>query len=297
MHILITGGTGFVGFSLVRELLAEGNTVTVLVHKNAKVPKGSCVIHSLNKLSDEEKIDAIINLAGAPISKRWSDDYKKIILSSRINATKDIVALIKRLKNKPNVLVSASAIGYYGNQKDGNRILHENSKPQQGFTHNLCKEWETESEKARELGVRVCIARLGVVLEKEGGALGKMLPPFKLCLGGVIGSGKQYFSWIHRDDVINAFKSFLNSQACGTYNLTAPTPVTNEQFTKSLAENIHRPAIFPMPAFMVKLLFGEMGREILLGGQRVVPQKLQQEGFIFKYPEVDEALRSIVKPR
>lgn len=297
MHILITGGTGFVGFSIVRELLSEENSVTVLVHKNEKVPKGSRVIHSLNELSDEETIDAIINLAGAPIAKRWNDRYKKTLLSSRINATQGIISLIKRLKNKPDVLISASAIGYYGNHQDDNCTLHENSKPQQGFTHDLCKAWEAESKKANESGVRVCIARLGVVLEKDGGALGKMLPPFKLCLGGIIGSGKQYFSWIHRDDVINAFKFLLNGNCNGIYNLTAPTPVTNEKFTHSLAKSIHRPAIFPMPAFVINILFGEMGRELLLGGQLVAPHKLQQEGFVFKYPEIYEALCATVKFR
>jgi uncharacterized protein (TIGR01777 family) len=220
--------------------------------------------------------------------------YKQELFDSRVNSTKDIISLIKKLNQKPDVLISASAIGFYGSQDD--TPLDEEAHPQNEFTHKLCKKWEIEAIKAEKLGVRVCITRLGVVLGENGGVLKKLLPPFKMALGGKIGSGKQYFSWIHIDDVISAF-SFLveNKKQSGIYNLTAPNPVTNLEFTKALGKQLKKPTYFAVPAFVVKLFFGEMGEKLLLNGQRVVPNKLRKEDFKCKYPKINEALGNIVK--
>jgi uncharacterized protein len=294
MNVLITGGTGFVGSHLVLYLLGKGCNITIITRDKSKVASGIKAIEDINEIKPSEQIDVIVNLAGAPISKRWSEKYKQELIASRINSTKDIISLIKKLKQKPDVLISASAIGYYGLQDD--TPLNEEAHPRNEFTHQLCKKWENEALKAEKLGVRVCITRLGVVLGKNGGALKQMLPPFKMGLGGKIGSGKQYFSWAHIDDVISAL-SFLveNKNQSGIYNLTAPNPVTNAEFTKALGRQLKRPTLFPMPAFIVKLLFGEMGETLLLKGQRVVPNKLKKTGFKFKYPKINEALGSIVK--
>lgn len=294
MNFLITGGSGFIGKHLIQHLAENGHKIKVLTRDKNKVAANLNAISNLNEIKSSDKIDIIINLAGAPISKRWTKSYKKELLDSRINITKTIVSLIERLKDKPQVLISASAIGYYGSQDD--KILDENSKPQDEFTHQLCKKWENEALKAEQYGIRVCIARLGVVLGKNGGAYAQMLPAFKLGLGGRIGDGNQYFSWVHIKDVISAF-SFLieNHNEKGVYNLTAPNPITNNDFTKALGNALNRPTIFPMPALIVKLLFGEMGETLLLNGQRVVSKKLSDSGFKFQYPKIDNALQDITK--
>jgi uncharacterized protein len=293
MHILITGGTGFVGSSLTNFLLGKGYRITILTHKKNITIGGVKAISNINEIKSNEKIDGIINLAGAAISKNWSDNYKQELIASRVNTTKEIILLIKRLEKKPDILISASAIGYYGSQDDN--IIDEKSQPHNEFTSQLCHKWESEALKAEDIGVRVCITRLGVVLGPNGGALKQMLPTFKMGIGGQIGSGKQYFSWVHIDDVILAF-SFLikNKKQSGIYNLTAPNPITNAHFTKALGKQLKRPTIFSVPSFVIKTLFGEMGETLLLKGQRVLPKQLQQAGFIFKYPKIDEALENII---
>lgn len=293
MHILITGGTGFVGSSLTNFLLGKGYRITILTHKKNITIGGVKAISNINEIKSNEKIDGIINLAGAAISKNWSDNYKQELITSRVNTTKEVILLIKRLEKKPDILISASAIGYYGSQDDN--IIDEKSQPHNEFTSQLCHKWESEALKAEDIGVRVCITRLGVVLGPNGGALKQMLPTFKMGIGGQIGSGKQYFSWVHIDDVILAF-SFLieNKKQNGIYNLTAPNPITNAHFTKALGKQLKRPTIFSVPSFVIKILFGEMGETLLLKGQRVLPKQLQQAGFIFKYPKIDEALENII---
>ncbi len=293
MHILITGGTGFVGSSLTNFLLRKGYRITILTHKKNITIGGVKAISNINEIKSNEKIDGIINLAGAAISKNWSDNYKQELITSRVNTTKEVILLIKSLEKKPEILISASAIGYYGSQDDN--IIDETSQPHNEFTSQLCHKWESEALKAEEIGVRVCITRLGVVLGPNGGALKQMLPTFKMGIGGQIGSGKQYFSWVHIDDVILAF-SFLieNKKQSGIYNLTAPNPITNAHFTKALGKQLKRPTIFSVPSFIIKTLFGEMGETLLLKGQRVLPKQLQQAGFIFKYPKINEALESII---
>ena len=294
MNILITGGTGFVGSYLVDFLMRNDFNITILTRNKNKVIDGIKAISDVNEIMPGDKIDVIFNLAGAPISKRWSDAYKKELVDSRIKTTADIIYLIKRLKKKPEVLISASAVGYYGSQ--GNNIIDEQTNPHNEFTHKLCKKWEGEALKAQKYGVRVCITRLGVVLGKKDGVLKKMLLPFKLGLGGQIGNAEQYFSWIHIADVIDAFIFLVeNKDSKGIYNLTSPNPVTNKFFTKVLGKKLHRPTLFPMPAFMVKLLFGEMGETLLLKGQRVLPVNLEKSGFKFKYSKLEKALGELVK--
>lgn len=294
MNLLITGGTGFIGKQLIQHLAENGHNIIVLTRDKNRVSGNVKAISNVNEINNGDKIDVIINLAGEPISKRWSDKYKQQLLDSRVNTTKAIISLIERLEDKPKVLISASAIGYYGSH--GDEMLDESSNPKDEFTHILCKKWEAEALKAEKYGVRVCITRLGVVLGKDGGALKQMLPAFKLGLGGRIGAGKQYFSWVHVYDVVAAF-SFLieNQNEKGVYNLTAPNPVSNKDFTKALGRALNRPTIFPMPTLTVKLLFGEMGETLLLNGQRVIPKKLNDSGFKFQYPKIDIALQDITK--
>lgn len=294
MNFLITGGTGFVGSHFVEYLLGKGYSITIITRNKTQAVSGIRTISSVNEIKPSEKVDVIVNLAGAPISKNWSKKYKQELIDSRVYTTKNIISLIKRLKHKPELLISASAIGYYGSQDD--TPIDEDSIATSGFTHQLCKKWEAEALKAEKLGVRVCIARLGVILGKNGGALKKMLPPFKMALGGQIGNGKQYFSWVHIDDVISAF-IFLweNKKQSGIYNLTAPNPISNATFTRKLGKSLKRPTPFPMPKIIVKLLFGEMGETLMVNGQRVLPKRLKKAGFKYKYPKIDKALMGIIK--
>jgi len=273
MNILITGGTGFIGSAITKFFLQQNNYVTILSRGRSKILQPLRVIQSINQINANEKINIIINLAGSPINKRWSKTYKQILMNSRVEVTRSLITLIKVLKEKPDLLISASAIGYYGTQNT--KYLDENSSYIDDFTHELCNLWELEAQKAEELGVRTCITRLGVVLGKNGGALEKMLPLFKLGLGGKIGSGKQFFSWIHTDDVIDAFNFLIsNTEQKGIYNLTSPNPTTNSQFTIELGRELKMPTFFTVPSFLIKIVFGEMGDQLLLNGSAVYPKKL-----------------------
>jgi uncharacterized protein (TIGR01777 family) len=293
MHSLITGGTGFIGSALLPFLQQQGHTITLLAHYTHKAPVEVRVVRSLAEIKDDEPIDTIINLAGAPIAKRWTSAYKKRLINSRVDTTHNLIKLIKRLAEKPDLLISASAIGYYGDQ--GTTLVDEQSSPHEEFSHWLCHQWETAAQVAEDYGVRTCIIRLGVVLGKQGGALEKMLPAFKMGLGGKLGTGHQFMSWVHIADVIRAFDWLINkSELDGVFNLTAPNPVTNAEFTAVLGKLIKRPTFCTMPALAVKLLFGEMGERLLLRGQQVIPKRLQQAGFDFTYPTLDKALEQIV---
>lgn len=297
MKYLITGGTGFVGKALCKKLLDENNQITILSRSLNKVEKvfGDKVksITSLDEIGSNVKFDVVVNLAGEGIAeKRWSEEQKQELINSRVNITKELVKLFDRLDKKPSVFISASAIGYYGGQ--GDETLVENSKPNDEFTHQLCKNWENEAIKAEDLGIRTIITRFGVVLGKNGGTIEKMLTPFKLGLGGKIGSGKQYFSWVYIDDVVETIIHLVNNKKLsGKFNVTSPKSVTNAVFTKSLGEALNRPTIFPMPSFIVKILFGEMGEVLLLNGQRVYPKKLLDSGLEFKFDDIDNALKEI----
>ncbi|MDP2127973.1 MAG: TIGR01777 family oxidoreductase [Pseudohongiella sp.] len=297
-HVLLTGGTGFIGVPLVAALRLQGWQVTVLVRDyavaRAKLGSGVLLIKSLDEIDSEECVDVIINLAGAGIAdKRWSRDRKKQLLDSRLHSTRALVQLVQRLETRPTKLLSASAIGFYG-ASDG-RALDETSPGGDEFTHELCKRWEQEASKAEALGVSVCIMRLGVVLAAGGGMLGRLMPIFSLGLGGRTGSGQQYLSWIHRDDVLSAIQWLIANDCRGIYNLTAPEAVTNACFSQQLASALRRPAWFHQPAALVQLLFGEMGERLLLNGQNVVPARLQREGFRFSYPALGSALGACVQ--
>jgi uncharacterized protein (TIGR01777 family) len=293
MRILITGGTGFVGQALCPRLAAAGHEVVVLSRRaNPPLPRGAArAIASLREL-DANGVDAAINLAGEPIGDaRWTDARKRLLLESRTATTRALVEWLRGAVQRPGVLVSASAVGWYGEQ--GDRVVAEDTPPVPGFTHGLCEAWEREARAAETLNVRVCIARIGVVLDRDGGALAKMLPAFRLGGGGPLASGRQWFPWIHREDMAAILQWLVETPpARGVYNASAPEPVTNAEFTRSLGRALHRPAVLPMPGAALKLLFGEMS-ELLTMSDRMVPRRLLEAGFRFRYPTLDAALAAI----
>ena len=295
MRTLITGGTGFIGQALCPRLAAAGHEV-VLLSRQAKprLPKGAATSVTALDALDAGEFGGVINLAGEPIGDgRWTPARRKLLLDSRIETTSRLVEWMQRAKRPPGVLVSASAVGYYGEQ--GEREITEDTPPTPGFTHNLCAAWEREAARAAALGVRLCIPRIGVVLDRDGGALAKMLPAFRMGAGGRLGSGQHWFPWIHREDMAAILQWLLETPAAsGAYNASAPNPVTNEGFTRSLGRALGRPTVLPMPAAALKLLFGEMS-ELLLVSDRMVPRRLLQEGFRFRYPDLDGALAAIFR--
>ena len=293
MKILVTGGTGFVGHSLCPALAADRHEVVILTRQPApRMPAAG--VSSVTRLDglDASEFGGVVNLAGAPIGDgRWTEARKKLLLDSRVDTTARLVEWMSQAKRRPPVLVSASAVGYYGEQ--GDRPITEHTPPTPGFTHDLCAAWEREAAKAGELGVRVCLMRIGVVLDEGGGALAKMLPAFRMGAGGRLGTGKHWFPWIHRADVTAICQWLLvNDQARGAYNVGAPNPVTNAEFTRALGRALGRPTVLPMPEAALKLLFGEMS-ELLLVSDRMLPKRLLDEGFRFRYPELDRALAAI----
>jgi uncharacterized protein (TIGR01777 family) len=309
---LITGGSGFIGTALIKALLLDNHDVTVLTRNEVKtaqhfeavtatVPEdyqSKTKVHtisSLDNINPEQSFDVVINLAGQGIAdKRWNDEVKQQLIDSRIDTTKDLHEYLKDVLVKPDVFISGSALGYYGLRESDEQIT-ENGSSDESFSSQLCQQWEAEAKAIEALGIRTCYLRTGIVLGKNGGALAKMLPPFKMALGGPIGSGKQWMSWIHIDDIVSMIRFAIDNESIqGAINGTAPNPVINKQFSKTLGKALKRPALFPMPAFIVKLLFGQMGEELLLAGQRVVPDKLTQAGYGFIYPKLADALENIV---
>jgi uncharacterized protein (TIGR01777 family) len=303
MKIIVTGSTGLVGSALVRSLLAEGHEVTRMVRGDAqtfRAPGTSAVRWDPEKGtvdgSELEGHDAAVHLAGEPVAGgRWSDEKKRRILDSRVRSTKLLAETLAGLREKPEVLVSASAIGFYGSR--GDEVLHEESASGEDFLSEVCREWEKAALPASHAGIRVVHLRIGIVLSPEGGALAQMLTPFKLGIGGRIGSGKQYMSWIALDDVVGIIRhALLNEQVRGPVNTVAPQPATNEEFTKALGRVLNRPTVLPMPAFALRLALGkEMADAILLGGARVEPARLKATGYRFAYPELEGALRHVLK--
>ena len=296
MKILLTGGTGFIGRHLVQKLSDDGHELVCLTRSKERAVQvlgnNIALVSELSELG-QAGLDAVINLAGEPIvDQRWSDARKTLLEESRINLTANLISWLEGQEQKPEVVVSGSAIGFYGSYP-GDEPLDESSGFIEGFTHDLCARWEEEARKAESLGIRVCLIRTGIVLG-EGGALNKMLLPFKLGLGGQVGSGHQWMSWIHIDDEVAAITMLLTqTELAGAFNLTAPQPVTNYEFAKALGKQLNRPTILPLPAFMAKLMLGE-GAELLLEGQRVFPERLLEAGYRFKYLELDEALGAIL---
>jgi uncharacterized protein (TIGR01777 family) len=273
MRIAVTGASGFIGKRLMENLGGTGLAISVR-----------------GELKRLEGVDAVVHLAGEPVSQRWSAEVREKIRSRRVDGTRKLLNAMRA--NPPKVLVSASAVGYYGSR--GDEVLTEASRPAQDFLGNVCVEWEQEAFEAQEFGVRVVCLRNGVVLGEGGGALEKMTPPFKLGVGGRIGDGKQWMAWIHLDDVIGLIEFAISNAAFrGPANATAPNPVTNEQFTRSLASVLHRPAILPVPKFALDLLFGEMA-QIVYASQRVIPEAALNAGYKFRFPELEPALLQIL---
>ena len=295
MKILVSGMSGPIGGELLPALVVSGNKVTRLVRR---APQSSDEIRwdPMRSIVPEtvSGFDAVIHLAGESIVGRWTSEKKARMVDSRVQGTSHLAEALARASRKPQVLITASAIGYYGDR--GEETLTEESGPGTNFLAGLCRQWEAATGAAAQAGIRTVQVRIGVMLSTKGGALPKMLTPFKLGLGGRIGSGRQYLSWISIDDVVGAILYALNAgQVRGPVNATAPNPATNSEFTRSLAEVLHRPAIFPMPTFAVRALFGQMGDELLLASARVLPSKLQVSGYQFRRPELKTALMSLLK--
>lgn len=300
MKILITGGTGFVGTQLTSRLIQDRHEVTILTRSLKGAKRSSPGISYLEgdptkKGPWQEAIknhDAVINLAGASIFSKWTDKHKKAIRESRVSTTQNIVEGIPSHPEKRITLFSTSAVGYYGFCKD--EELMEDSPPGNDFLARIAVEWEGEALKAREKGARIVMTRFGIVLGEEGGALSQMIPLFKKYIGGPIGSGEQWFSWVHIKDLAEAFDFLIkHSEISGPVNVCSPNPVRNRDLAKALGKALHRPSFMPAPGFMVKLVLGEFG-SVILEGQRVFSRRLLENGFVFQYPDIEKALQSIV---
>jgi len=296
MDILITGGTGSIGRVLCRSLSEEGHRLTVLSRKPEKVKaicgEGVAAIASLAGLSASTHFDAVVNLAGEPIIQAyWTEKRKKQLWDSRVTLTRELVDFIRQAEAKPQVLISTSAVGYYGD--GGNRILTEESPGTGGFAHALCDGWEKAALEVAGLGVRVCIARFGLVLMPHGGLLRNMLPSFRLGLGARLGDGTQWMPWIHCDDLVAMLEWLMERPTLsGVFNAVSPNPVTNAEFTACLARQLKRPAFLFVPGFLLRLAMGEMGG-LLLEGQRAKPVQILESGFQFRYETLDSALTEI----
>ncbi|MDQ3323350.1 MAG: TIGR01777 family oxidoreductase [Acidobacteriota bacterium] len=298
MKILISGASGLVGTNLIPTLQAKGHEVYRLVRKT---PRSSDEIQwdAAKGFDDGEQLklenfDAVVHLAGDNVaSENWSDEKKRKIKESRTIGTEILVDALEKTSNPPKHFISASAIGFYGNRND--EICTEDSESGEGFLPEVCAEWEREAMRAESFARVVCM-RIGVVLAKDGGALEKMLTPFKFGVGGTVGSGKQWMSWIALDDIVSIINFFLdNENLRGSFNLTAPNPVTNEEFTKTLGKVLNRPTILPIPEFAIKLMFGEMGETLLLQGTRAVPKRLEEAGYKFKYTNLEDAVKHVLE--
>jgi len=292
MKILITGGSGLIGSSLISMLRPCDVSVYTRNVAMAEQILGHKVqfLSSLTHLSNLDDYDVVINLAGEPIvNKKWTDKQKHKIEHSRWSITEDIVTLINAGENPPKLLISGSAIGFYGRQED-NIIDEKFSSAHDEFSHRLCERWEFLAKEAESDKTRVCILRTGVVITKRGGALQKMLLPFKLGLGGPIGDGSQYMSWIHLEDMLQGIAHLIANESCqGVYNFTAPNPVTNAEFSRELAASLSRPCVFKVPEFVLRLMMGEMA-DLVIYGQRVIPSRLEESGYKFIYPTISQAL-------
>lgn len=296
MKVLITGSSGLIGSALVEALATGGHEVGRLLRKpgDGNTPWWDPLEGKID-LCEFDAPEVVIHLAGDNLATgRWTAAKKSRILNSRLRGTKMLADFFSQCDPKPRLFLSGSAVGFYGDC--GQTIVDESSPPGRGFLADVCKQWEDATIPAANVGIRVVTIRTGMVLSPAGGALKKMLPPFKLGLGGVLGGGRQYMSWISIDDVVGSVQWLMaNDSIRGPVNLVSPTPVTNAQFTKALGAVLRRPTIFPMPAFAARAIFGEMADELLLSSVRVAPTKLNDSGYTFRDPELSEALRRLLK--
>jgi uncharacterized protein len=320
MKVLITGATGMVGTALIKSLVADGHSVCRMVRRESAAPKKgtrkkdptspSTNPHIVDVPWDPEASDglsladsqgtiagaeAVVNLAGASVADgKWTQQRKMVLRASRVKTTMALVNALAKLKTRPKVLVSASAVGFYGDR--GDETLTEESTPGQGFLPKVSLDWEAEARKAEALGMRVVLTRFGIILAKQGGALPQMMKPFKFFVGGKLGSGRQWMSWVTLDDVIGAIRWALeNDSVNGVVNVVSPKPMRNADFTQELARALHRPAMFTAPAFALRMAMGqEMADEMLLVSERVVPNRLKQLGFGFQHENLGDALASIL---
>lgn len=304
MRVAVTGGTGFIGRALVRALRGRSDSVAALARDPARAK--SVLGEGIAAVrweaggapgpwrEDLARADAVVNLAGEGVmARRWTAAQKARIVSSRVGGTQQLVETIARSEKRPRVLINASAVGYYGPR--GDEPVDEMAPPGQDFLAKMVVDWEAEAVKAEADGVRVVRLRTGIVLERDGGALAQMIPPFKLFLGGPLGSGRQYFPWVHRDDVVGIILYAIeHPEVRGAINATAPYPVTNREFCAALGRALGRPSWAPVPAFVLRLMIGEAAY-VILTGQNAVPAAITAAGYRYKYPDLDEALRSIVR--
>lgn len=296
MNVLATGSSGLIGSALLSSLSPAGHRITRLVRSQPRAEAGEFYWDPQTGQLDAaglERADAVVHLAGESIAERWTPQKKVRIRDSRVKGTRLLCDALARLENPPRVLVNASAIGYYGDR--GDAVLQEESAPGSGFLAEVCREWEGATESAARAGIRVVRLRIGVVLSRKGGALARMLLPFRLGAGGRIGSGKQYMSWIAIDDLVGAIQHTLTTpELQGPINAVSPNPATNSEFTKTLGKVLGRPTLLPMPAFAVRLAFGQMGEDLLLASSRVQPVRLEASGFAFRFAELEGALRHVL---
>jgi uncharacterized protein len=299
MKVLITGASGLIGTALQKSFEEKGYEM-LLASRSEPKDKNQIRWSMDTGFADDdlprlEGLDAVIHLAGENVSGlRWTDEKKKAIRDSRVFGTRTMIEAFARLEKKPKVFITGSAIGFYGDRDDDE--MTETSSAGDTFLAKVCKEWEAESRRAEDMGIRTVLLRTGIVLSKDGGALATMLTPFKLGVGGVVGSGKQWMSWVSLDDVVAIINFALENESLrGAVNVASPNPVTNEEFTKTLGSVLYRPTFLPLPEFAVNLVFGEMGDALLLASTRVIPKRLADAGYEFKYTDLKTAIEHAVK--
>lgn len=299
-RVLVTGGTGFIGRALCRSLIASNCRVTVLTRDISKALdkfEGRVeLVEDINRLRDDDVFDAVINLAGEPLAQRWTPRALDKMMQSRLGTTQALLDFLRRADKKPEVFISGSAIGLYGVNDTDSYIEASQPSRQKGgdFARQLCEKWEALAQEAENLGIRTVRLRIGIVLEKDGGTLSELLFPFDFFMGGRISHGRQWFSWVHRDDVIGLVLHIMKSpHISGAINATAPSPVTNAEFAKAMAGAMHRPHFLPLPGFVLRLVFGQMADEVMLNGQRVLPRRAIDSGYVFRYPDITRAMAAI----
>ena len=297
MNIIITGASGLIGSGLVEHFVNEGHSIFSLQRNKTHSSDVFWNFDRLNGQGASLVFDAVIHLAGENIaSGRWTRRKKRLILESRVNGTRELIAYCSRLKQRPEVFISASAIGYYGDQ--GDTVLDETSRSGDNFVTEVCRQWEKAANSGESTGMRIVNARIGMVLSGSGGTLSTMLPSFKLGIAGIVGTGKQFVSWIDIRDIVSIIHFLIDEKSLsGPVNLVSPNPVTNREFTKTLGAVVKKPTVMKMPAFVARTVFGQMGSELVLSSARVAPKRLLEKGYQFKAPDLEESLRYCLQQR